>query len=106
MQGVSVSVSVMTLTAISVERYYAICHPLKFKATLRRARVTIAVIWLLSIIILLPDVIVLQTFPKFPPELQTDLLTSCKPAWDYPYQVIAHVAILTVEHRRKLLLGR
>jgi len=77
----------MTLTAISVERYYAICHPLKFKATLRRARLMIAVIWLLSTVILLPDVIVLQTFPKFPPELQTDLLTTCKPAWDYPYQV-------------------
>jgi hypocretin (orexin) receptor 2 len=77
----------MTLTAISIERYYAICHPLKFKATLRRARIMIAVIWLISAVILLPDVIVLQTFRRFPPELPTGLLTSCKPAWGYPYQV-------------------
>ena len=96
LQGVSVSVSVMTLTAISVERYYAICYPLRFKATLSRARATIAVVWIISACILLPEVIVLDTLrpPKFAPDLPTDLLTSCKPTWDYPYQVFPGVTVV------------
>jgi hypocretin (orexin) receptor 2 len=47
----------------------------------------IGLIWLISGIILLPDVVVLDTFRRFPPELQTDLLTTCKPAWEYHHQM-------------------
>ena len=81
----SVSVSVLTLCAISVERYYAICHPLQFQATVKRTRLIIAIIWIVSLLILLPDVIVLDTHNQFPPEL-TILLTTCKPTWDYHLQ--------------------
>lgn len=45
----------MTLTAISSERYFAICHPLKFPSTFRRTRLTISCIWLLSCIIATPE---------------------------------------------------
>ncbi len=48
-QGVSVSVSVLTLSVISIERWYAICHPLAFKSTITRARVMIILIWLVAL---------------------------------------------------------
>ena len=88
-QGVLVSVSVLTLTVISVERYYAICHPFHFKATSRRARSMIFVVWIISLIIMLPEFIVLKTFRHFPDHLPTDILTTCKPAWEYRHQVQA-----------------
>ncbi|XP_052798373.1 orexin receptor type 2-like isoform X3 [Mya arenaria] len=53
----TIAVSVLTLTAISVERWYAICHPLSFHSTVRRARAIIVVIWLLSSCIALPETI-------------------------------------------------
>jgi hypothetical protein len=50
-QTVSVSVSVLTLTFISVDRWYAICHPLKFRSTIGRAKTAIAAIWIISLLI-------------------------------------------------------
>jgi len=82
-----VSVSVLTLTVISVERYNAICHPFNFKATARRARTMIFIVWIISLTIILPEFIVLKTFRRFPDDLPTDLLTTCKPAWAYYHQV-------------------
>lgn len=87
LQGVMVSVSVLTLTVISVERYYAICHPLLFKAKSRRARLMIFVVWLVSLAIILPEFVVLTTFRRFPDDFPTDLLTTCKPAWEYHHQM-------------------
>lgn len=48
-QTVSVTVSVMTLTSISIDRWYAICHPLKFKSTTSRARTAIIIIWIVGL---------------------------------------------------------
>jgi hypothetical protein len=50
----SISVSVLTLMAISVERYQAIVHPLKFSGTKQRARIFILSVWILSILLVLP----------------------------------------------------
>ncbi|KAJ9574923.1 hypothetical protein L9F63_007889, partial [Diploptera punctata] len=46
---VSVAVSVLTLTFISVDRWYAICFPLKFKSTTSRAKTAIIIIWLVAL---------------------------------------------------------
>ncbi|XP_074604426.1 orexin/Hypocretin receptor type 1-like isoform X1 [Brevipalpus obovatus] len=54
-QDVSVSVSVYTLTFISIDRWCAICRPLKFKSTMRRTRVNIFFIWAASMIVLSPE---------------------------------------------------
>ena len=80
-QGVSVSVSVFTLSCISVERYYAICRPLSFKSTPRRAKVMIMVTWSVALLIVIPELISLDTHPN--PFLPSDfsLLTTCKPTW-------------------------
>jgi hypothetical protein len=49
LQTVSVAISVLTLTFISVDRWYAICFPLKFKSTTGRAKTAIIIIWLLAL---------------------------------------------------------
>ena len=54
LQGVSVSASINTLVAISVERCLAICYPLKWQMTSRACRVVVVVIWTFSLIITLP----------------------------------------------------
>ena len=55
-QGVSVSVSVLTLTCISIERWYAICHPLMFKSTPDRAKFIILIIWVIALSLIVPEV--------------------------------------------------
>ncbi|EOA95112.1 Neuropeptide FF receptor 1, partial [Anas platyrhynchos] len=58
-QGMSVSASVFTLVAIAVERFRCIVHPFRQKLTLRKALVTIAVIWVLALLIMCPSAITL-----------------------------------------------
>ncbi|XP_019482026.1 PREDICTED: neuropeptide FF receptor 1 isoform X1 [Hipposideros armiger] len=58
-QGMSVSASVFTLVAIAVERFCCIMHPFREKLTLRKALVTIAVIWALALLIMSPSAIML-----------------------------------------------
>ncbi|XP_021115202.1 neuropeptide FF receptor 1 isoform X1 [Heterocephalus glaber] len=58
-QGMSVSASVFTLVAIAVERFRCIVHPFREKLTLRKALVTIAVIWALALVIMCPSAVTL-----------------------------------------------
>lgn len=55
-QGVSVSVSVLTLTTISVDRYLIICNPIKVRSVLtgRRIRIAVISVWLVSCTIMSP----------------------------------------------------
>nr|XP_042907382.1 QRFP-like peptide receptor isoform X1 [Parasteatoda tepidariorum] len=58
-QNVSATCSVLTLTSMSVERYYAIMHPVKsrYQCTMRQARRVIMVIWFLSFVTALPIIL-------------------------------------------------
>lgn len=85
-QTISVSVSVLTLSCIAQDRWYAICHPLKFKSTAKRARRSIIMIWLVSCVIMIPQAIVMECnslLPELLPELtnKTLLFTVCDEHW-------------------------
>ena len=56
-QVVAVFLSSLTLVAISMDRYFAIVHPLRQKMTKRQAFIVISVIWFLSLVIPLPTAI-------------------------------------------------
>ncbi|XP_042219789.1 uncharacterized protein LOC121864697 [Homarus americanus] len=64
-QAVSVSVSVWTLVAISLERYYAICQPLRSRGwqTLSHAYKIISLVWLLSLVFMAPIAALSQLLP-------------------------------------------
>ncbi|XP_017784249.1 PREDICTED: orexin receptor type 2-like [Nicrophorus vespilloides] len=81
LQTVSVTISVLTLTFISVDRWYAICSPLEFKSTTRRARTAILVIWISSLIFDIPELVVYSSRPNANVEIETIYFTDCAPSW-------------------------
>ncbi|XP_059479765.1 orexin receptor type 2-like [Neocloeon triangulifer] len=86
-QTVSVAVSVLTLTFISVDRWYAICFPLKFKSTTGRAKTAILLIWLVALTVDIPELLALQTQP---PKLRVSshLFTQCAPNWSTETEIV------------------
>ncbi|XP_054268779.1 QRFP-like peptide receptor [Macrosteles quadrilineatus] len=60
LQTVVAVCSVLTLMAISIERYYAICHPMKAKyiCTISQAKKIIITIWITSFLLALPNLVV------------------------------------------------
>ncbi|XP_011343395.1 orexin receptor type 2 isoform X1 [Ooceraea biroi] len=85
LQTVSVSVSVLTLTFISIDRWYAICFPLKFKSTTGRAKTAIIIIWLIALLFDIPELLVLHTVPSNS-RVQTILFTQCVWSWSQESQ--------------------
>ncbi|XP_046517908.1 orexin/Hypocretin receptor type 1 isoform X4 [Equus quagga] len=85
LQAVSVSVAVLTLSFIALDRWYAICHPLLFKSTARRARGSILGIWAVSLAVMVPQAAVME-YSSVLPELanRTRLFSVCDEHWADP----------------------
>lgn len=77
--GVSVSVSTFSLVAIAIERYNAICNPLKSRVWQTRSHAyrVIATTWLLSALLMLPYLVynTITSPPAHPGIYQ------CGPSW-------------------------
>ncbi|GIY87172.1 orexin receptor type 2 [Caerostris darwini] len=94
LQSVSVSVSVLTLTFISIDRWYAICHPLQFKSTASRAKKAIVIIWCTSLVLVLPDAIVMDTRRSSALRVETHYFTDCTYTWGNQYTKIYQLLIV------------
>lgn len=58
--SVNVIASIMTLTAVALERYYAICHPLKMRYLKKTTRVVVVMIaiWILALAVSSPFLVI------------------------------------------------
>ncbi|XP_076325264.1 neuropeptide SIFamide receptor-like [Tachypleus tridentatus] len=95
LQGVSVSASVNTLVAISLERFLAICYPMKGQITTRVARKIVALIWSFSLLISLPWAVHFSLSPLTPDFPDIEL---CVEMWPHPssellYFVLANLVL-------------
>ncbi|XP_052491505.1 orexin/Hypocretin receptor type 1 [Budorcas taxicolor] len=100
LQAVSVSVAVLTLSFIALDRWYAICHPLLFKSTARRARGSILGIWAVSLAVMVPQAAVMECSSVLP-ELanRTRLFSVCDEHWaDDLYPKIYHSCFFVVTY--------
>lgn len=79
--GVSVTSSTFTITAMSLDRCLAIRHPVKFRnmRTKRNVRTLIALIWLTSLLLMIPLLIVNKT--KFEVIFVNFKVITCAEAW-------------------------
>nr|XP_026497647.1 orexin receptor type 1-like [Vanessa tameamea] len=90
-QSVSVTVSVLTLAFISVDRWYAICYPLKFKSTINRAKTAIFVIWAVSLLFNTPELVVLTTVKTVPLRFELEYLVQCTAIWSSTSDLVWHI---------------
>lgn len=103
-QSVSVTVSVLTLTFISVDRWYAICFPLKFKSTTGRAKTAILIIWALALSFNAPELVVLTTEKSVPLRFELEYLVQCIATWSSNSDLVWHIIKVIFIYTLPLLL--
>ncbi|KAL0964656.1 hypothetical protein UPYG_G00327120 [Umbra pygmaea] len=106
LQTISVSVSVLTLSCIALDRWYAICHPLMFKSTARRARKSVLLIWVVSGVIMIPQAVVMECSSLLPELMnKTSLFTVCDEHWGADvYPKVYHICFFIVTYIAPLCL--
>ncbi|XP_063708959.1 orexin receptor type 2-like isoform X2 [Culicoides brevitarsis] len=99
-QTVSVTVSVLTLTFISMDRWYAICFPLRYKPKPERAWRTLGVIWIIAFLSDIPEFLVLRTKQRVKLRFGSKLFTQCAAEWEIEderrYNIIKLVLLYAV----------
>ena len=96
-QTQSIAVSVQTLCAIAVERYFAICCPLKDRFSRRTLIVAVAAIWLISSLVAVPSVLYMQLVNTFYDSALRSYLTYCVMSlgdvWGSVYKIVLIVGL-------------
>ncbi|NP_001161604.1 neuropeptide receptor-like protein 3 [Saccoglossus kowalevskii] len=75
----SILVSIGTLTVISVDRYFAVCHPLRRRLTPCSTAVTVGIIWINGICTSTPKLLNLKTIEHILPDGGVRMF--CVPQW-------------------------
>ncbi|XP_074647606.1 QRFP-like peptide receptor [Tubulanus polymorphus] len=65
-QAVTIISSIFTLTTVALDRYILICHLPKWRFLKRKKRaiVTVSVIWLLSLVLMIPQAVIMTVLPS------------------------------------------
>uniref|UniRef100_A0A336M9M0 CSON012390 protein n=1 Tax=Culicoides sonorensis TaxID=179676 RepID=A0A336M9M0_CULSO len=99
-QTVSVTVSVLTLTFISMDRWYAICFPLRYKPKPERAWRTLGIIWIIAFLSDIPEFLVLRTKQRIKLRFGSKLFTQCAAEWkiedERTYNIVKLVLLYVV----------
>ncbi|XP_071150867.1 orexin receptor type 2-like isoform X1 [Mytilus edulis] len=99
LQCVSVLVSVVTLTAISIERYLAICRPLSFRGSRFRTAFAVLIIWILSLVSSCPYLVFMTSIHDDLVPSSIVLLTSCVSSdfnQEYIFQIFLMVTFFLI----------
>ena len=91
---VSIAATVLTMLVISIDRFYAVFYPLRVKL-FRQPRVFSAIVWILSIALMIPYVLIFQV--QFHPVLN---VTECIQLWPWgdPNDITETYRVLKIFH--------
>ena len=100
LQTQSIAVSVQTLCAIAVERYFAICRPLKSRITRTKVTLTVLTIWTVGTVVALPSAVYMELRHSFVDHQLDDYLAFCymdiDPLSERVYNLVLIVALYLV----------
>jgi len=99
-----VAASVLTIMALSVERYLAIRHPVMLRRVLTpgRLRSVIVIIWALSVSVMLPLTVV-RSVDHYPLLAVGQIITVCHEHWPSTVSFCSSSSRLYSEHVKKNL---
>ncbi|XP_014677510.1 PREDICTED: tachykinin-like peptides receptor 99D, partial [Priapulus caudatus] len=102
-QTLSVTVSVVTLTAIALDRYVAVLYPLRPRMTRFTAKCLIAFIWLVGLASAVPTLFMLHV-TQVPDERRGGMKSFCWPQWTERVTRDYTIYLLVLQYFAPLLL--